>query len=313
MRLNVRGSVGHVPGQPAVLDIDYANLAVNGSISSGSPNITMNVSNPGTVTPGMGVWDITASKSLGTVASYTGTALVLQANASNNGSGSSDVLAFLAQPPATVGFGTWLGACNTAVLSPCLALGVLENGTPTAAGAIKFTLASAAPGGAAALPAGTALGDGLFAPLNGTTGTGTITEVGSAGDSFGTNIATIAPSATCPSSGTHCGSSGTSIALPAPASGGQWAVGMYLYDTAATPCIATDVYDQISTYITALGTGTGGAGTYTISHAILSNCDRPCPHRRQQSGFARQHGRADGRDDFNRGVFVGHERRRLPL
>jgi hypothetical protein len=273
MRLNVRGSGGHVPGQPVVLDIDYANLAANGAISNASPNITMNVSNPGSVVPGLGVYDITAGVVLGTVASYTGTALVLQANASNNGSGSSDVLAFLSQPTSTVGFGTWTtnnSACNTGGKAPCIALGVIEHGTPTALGAITFTLASAAPGGGSALAAGTALGDGLYADLTGDAGTGTITEVGSAGDGFGSNVATIAPKHLCTSA---CGASGTSLTLTAPDNGGQWAVGMYLYDsTPASPCIKTDINNGASTYISALATGTGGAGTYTLNTAIIAAC-----------------------------------------
>lgn len=69
-------------------------LTAGGAISTGSPNITMAVSNPGTVGHGMAVFDTTNSQLLGTVNTYIGTALVLQGNAAHAGSGSSDLLKF---------------------------------------------------------------------------------------------------------------------------------------------------------------------------------------------------------------------------
>jgi hypothetical protein len=60
----------------------------------GTKNITMSVSNPGTVTNGMGVFDLTSHHRIGRVASYTGTALVLVDFAEHPSAGSSDVLAF---------------------------------------------------------------------------------------------------------------------------------------------------------------------------------------------------------------------------
>ena len=80
-------------------------LTANGTISTGSSSITMNVSNPGWVVAGMNVYDTTNNKQIGTVLTYSGTALTLTANASNNGSGSTDVLSFSAFAPPTASSG----------------------------------------------------------------------------------------------------------------------------------------------------------------------------------------------------------------
>jgi hypothetical protein len=69
-----------------------ANVATTAAFTTTSPNITM-AANPGPVTPGMSVYDTTTSKPVGTVLTYTGTALVLTANALNAGA-SGDVLSF---------------------------------------------------------------------------------------------------------------------------------------------------------------------------------------------------------------------------
>lgn len=69
-----------------------ASLATTAAFTATSPNIAM-VANPGTVTPGMSVYDTTANHPVGTVLTYTGTALVLTANALNAGA-SGDVLSF---------------------------------------------------------------------------------------------------------------------------------------------------------------------------------------------------------------------------
>jgi hypothetical protein len=69
-----------------------ASLVAAGAITTGSPNITM-PTNPGTVTPGMSVYNTTKSLPVGTVLTYVGTALVLTANAANAGV-LGDVLAF---------------------------------------------------------------------------------------------------------------------------------------------------------------------------------------------------------------------------
>ena len=71
---------------------NVANLKTTAAFVTTSPNITM-VANPGVVTPGMSVYDTTTSKPVGTVLTYTGTALVLTANAANAGA-SGDTLAF---------------------------------------------------------------------------------------------------------------------------------------------------------------------------------------------------------------------------
>lgn len=84
----------------------YARVQVAGSVAAtasfttASPNITM-TTNPGWVVPGMTVYDTTSAKPVGTVLTYSGTALVLTANASNNSSGTTDNLTFSAFSAAT--------------------------------------------------------------------------------------------------------------------------------------------------------------------------------------------------------------------
>ena len=89
------------PGQGAPGNV--ANLKTTAAFVTTSPNITM-VANPGAVTPGMSVYDTTTAKPVGTVLTYTGTALVLTANAANAGA-SGDTLAFgnvaVVQPPSS--------------------------------------------------------------------------------------------------------------------------------------------------------------------------------------------------------------------
>jgi hypothetical protein len=77
-------------------------ITAGGTISTGSSTITMpNVSGFPWVVPGMNVYSATAGKQIGTVLTYIGTTLTLTANATNNGSGSTDVLNFTAFAPAT--------------------------------------------------------------------------------------------------------------------------------------------------------------------------------------------------------------------
>jgi hypothetical protein len=71
---------------------NVANLAAGGAITTSSPNITM-PTNPGSVTPGMSVYNVTKALPVGTVLTYVGTALVLTANAANAGV-AGDILAF---------------------------------------------------------------------------------------------------------------------------------------------------------------------------------------------------------------------------
>lgn len=77
------------------------NLAAGGTWTTATPNITMGVSNPGWVQPGMTVYDTTAASAIGVVLTYSGTALVLVANAAHASSGSTDNLTFSAFPNAT--------------------------------------------------------------------------------------------------------------------------------------------------------------------------------------------------------------------
>jgi hypothetical protein len=75
-------------------------LAATASFTAATPNITM-TSNPGWVVPGMSVFDATNGFLLGTVLTYTGTALTLTANALHASSGSTDSLTFSAFPNAS--------------------------------------------------------------------------------------------------------------------------------------------------------------------------------------------------------------------
>lgn len=75
-------------------------LAATASWTTATASITM-TSNPGWVVPGMTVYDTTNSKAIGTVSTFSGTALVLTANASNASSGSTDTLTFSAWPNAS--------------------------------------------------------------------------------------------------------------------------------------------------------------------------------------------------------------------
>lgn len=75
-------------GTPGVAD----SLATTAAYTAASPNIAM-VANPGTVTPGMNVFNSTANSLVGTVLTYTGASLVLTANALFPGN-SGDVLIF---------------------------------------------------------------------------------------------------------------------------------------------------------------------------------------------------------------------------
>lgn len=76
-------------------------IAAAASWTTATPNITMGSSNPGWVVAGMAVYDETNGQIIGSVSSYSGTALVLQANAAHASSGSTDTLSFSAFGPAT--------------------------------------------------------------------------------------------------------------------------------------------------------------------------------------------------------------------
>lgn len=118
-----------------------------------------------------------------------------------------------------------------------MTLGVTTTCTPTVLGA---EVCSATPG------VGEALADGVFP------GAG----IGDA--HLGTNPSTaVAPTGTCTATCTVA-----AITLSAPASG-QWAVGEWLTNATCLP--AND-------FILSLGTGTGGAGTYTLKAAPTSTC-----------------------------------------
>ena|SRR5215469_4682331 len=88
----------------------YARVQVSGQLAAtatwttATANITMNT-NPGWIVPGMNVWDNTNSAQIGTVSTFSGTALVLTANAANASSGSTDQLQFSAWPAAVASSG----------------------------------------------------------------------------------------------------------------------------------------------------------------------------------------------------------------
>lgn len=84
----------------------YARVQVAGTVAAtatwttATPNITM-TTNPGWVVPGMTVYDATNSNVIGTVSTYSGTALVLTANALHASTGSTDSLNFSIWPAAS--------------------------------------------------------------------------------------------------------------------------------------------------------------------------------------------------------------------
>lgn len=88
----------------------YARLQIAGTVAAtaswttATPNITM-TSNPGWVVAGMNVYDTTNSQQIGTVSTYSGTALVLTGNAAHASSGSTDNLVFSAFPAASASSG----------------------------------------------------------------------------------------------------------------------------------------------------------------------------------------------------------------
>jgi hypothetical protein len=81
-------------------------VAATASWTTSTPNITM-TTNPGWVVPGMNVWDLTTTtpSQVGTVSTYTGTALVLTANALVASQGAADSLQFSAWPAAVASSG----------------------------------------------------------------------------------------------------------------------------------------------------------------------------------------------------------------
>jgi hypothetical protein len=77
-------------------------LTAAGTISTGSPNVTVAATIPVTVVAGMNVLDVTNGFNLGTVLSGAGTTtLVLTGNAAHAGSGSNDALQITDQNLAT--------------------------------------------------------------------------------------------------------------------------------------------------------------------------------------------------------------------
>lgn len=93
------GSPNGIEGRAGVLGLAspsgtfHSNIAATAAFTTSSPDITM-TANPGWVTAGMGVFDATTSQVIGTVSTYSGTALVLTANALHASLGSSDIMQF---------------------------------------------------------------------------------------------------------------------------------------------------------------------------------------------------------------------------
>jgi len=150
------------------------------------------------------------------------------------------------------------GNCGT---PPCLELFTQTLATPTALGALVISSNPTAPMSGA----GVAWADGAFVGqrIQEPSGNGFLGGISATG-----NVKVVAPSVACGAS--QCTNSTTSLTLPAPAQG-QWASGMFLYDAnTSAPCIPIDQFDNESEFISALGTGAGGAGTYTLKFAPLS-------------------------------------------
>jgi hypothetical protein len=77
-------------------------VAATASFSTASPNITMTTKPAWITNPaGMNVFDLTTMTQIGTVSTWSGTALVLTGNAAANSSGTTDNLAFSSFSPAT--------------------------------------------------------------------------------------------------------------------------------------------------------------------------------------------------------------------
>jgi hypothetical protein len=68
-------------------------LTATAPFTTTSPNITMSPNTVGVV-PGMDVFDVTTNKDIGTVSTFSGTALVLTANAASASQGANDLLNF---------------------------------------------------------------------------------------------------------------------------------------------------------------------------------------------------------------------------
>jgi hypothetical protein len=92
-------------------DVLSGNVTAASSWTTATPTITMAVANPGWVVNGMAVYDNTTGFVIGTVSSYSGTTLTLNANATHASAGSTDVLTFSALSfsggsPTNVAFAT---------------------------------------------------------------------------------------------------------------------------------------------------------------------------------------------------------------
>ena len=83
-----------------------ATLAANSTWTTSDTVITMGVSNPGTVIPGMSVYDGTGSYAVGNVLTYVGTTLTLAATAANGSTGATDSLRF---SPNLISAPSWTG------------------------------------------------------------------------------------------------------------------------------------------------------------------------------------------------------------
>jgi hypothetical protein len=93
--VNTQAAVQSTPGSafPPPYGTSASGSWTTSQGGSGNP-LTMTTSNPGNVVAGMNVYDYNLKKIIGTVASYSGTALTLNANAAYASSGSADVIQF---------------------------------------------------------------------------------------------------------------------------------------------------------------------------------------------------------------------------
>jgi hypothetical protein len=104
----------------ATTKLPIGQLLAASNPSTGSANITMAATIPAWVVNGMPVYDVTASKLLGTVSSGAGTTtLVLGANSAFAGSGTSDVLQF-GFTPSDLQVGFTAGADIQGVIDLCI-------------------------------------------------------------------------------------------------------------------------------------------------------------------------------------------------
>ena len=243
-----------------VVSTQNATATASSAISTGSATFTISGA---TSTPvaGQAVFDASGMVAIGTVQSYSAPTVTLTANATNAGT-SGDALVFsgggVRGEPVVGAIDTTATAnCSSGQL-PCIELYVQQNATFNTDGSLTLSMPTAAVGGGT-LPSTQAIADGAFLG-------GTLTEVGGGGLWSVSNHKIVAPYGVS----TATQGVGSTTTLPAPVQG-QWLAGMFVYDSASTPCVKTDVYSAVSSYISTYVSG--AASTLAPTGAVLGVCN----------------------------------------